>query len=104
MAKLILVRHGESLWNAKGLWTGWTDILLSEKGLQEARSSAEEIKNIKLDIAFTSKLKRAQQTLEEIKKVLHCETIPTFESDALNERDYGNLTGKNKWDIKKQYG
>ncbi|HSW88281.1 MAG TPA: 2,3-bisphosphoglycerate-dependent phosphoglycerate mutase, partial [Candidatus Saccharimonadales bacterium] len=87
MAHLILVRHGESEWNAKGLWTGWTDVSLSEKGIHEAQQAAEEIKDIQPTIAFTSKLKRAQQTLDEIKKILHCESIPTYQSESLNERD-----------------
>ncbi len=104
MAHLILVRHGESEWNAKGLWTGWTDVSLSEKGIKEAQQAAEEIKDIQPTIAFTSKLKRAQQTLDEIKKILHCESIPTYQSESLNERDYGDLTGKNKWKIKEEFG
>jgi 2,3-bisphosphoglycerate-dependent phosphoglycerate mutase len=104
MAYLVLVRHGESEWNAKGLWTGWTDISLSEKGKEEARKAAEQMKDIHFDEAFTSKLKRAQQTLDEIKKILHCEDLPTYENTALNERDYGDLTGKNKWKIKEEFG
>ena len=104
MAKLILVRHGESEWNAKGLWTGWTDISLTEKGRQEARNAAQKIIPVLPDVAFTSNLKRAQQTLDEIKTVLHCENIPTFTSKTLNERDYGDLTGKNKWKIKEEFG
>src|SRR5579871_3338736 len=104
MAYLVLVRHGESIWNAKGLWTGWTDIPLSEKGMEEAQKAAEEIKDISLHVAFTSKLKRAQQTLTIIKQVLQCEAIPTYINEALNERDYGDLTGKNKWKIKEEFG
>src|SRR5579872_4687760 len=103
MAYLVLVRHGESVWNEKGLWTGWTDVDLSEKGREEAREAGETIKNIHFAYAFTSALKRAQETLDEIKKVLGQE-IPTTASSALNERSYGDLTGKNKWDIQKQYG
>lgn len=104
MANLVLVRHGESLWNAKGLWTGWTDIQLSEKGMEEARLAAEQIKDIPLQVAFTSTLKRAQQTLAIIKQLLQCESIPTYINEALNERDYGDLTGKNKWKIKEEFG
>jgi len=70
MAKLILVRHGESEWNAKGLWTGLTDIGLSEKGKEEAREAAKSLKNIRIDLAYTSVLIRANQTLEEIRKIL----------------------------------
>ena len=98
MAKLILVRHGESVWNALGQWTGWTDIDLSDKGRKEARGAAEAIKDIPIDLAYSSKLKRAIQTFEEIKKTLNLE-IPLTESQELNERNYGDLTGKNKWKI-----
>lgn len=104
MAYLVLIRHGQSLWNAQGKWTGWTDISLSETGIKEAIRSAGEIKDIKFDEAFTSKLKRAQETLAEIKTVLHYDQLPTQESEALNERNYGDLTGKNKWEIQKEYG
>lgn len=103
MAKLILVRHGESEWNAKGLWTGWTDIGLSERGKKQARLVGKKLKDIQINLAFTSVLVRAKQTLEEIKNVLRID-IPTFEDKALNERDYGIYTGKNKWEIKKAVG
>src|SRR5690348_12454853 len=102
MAYLALVRHGESVWNAKGLWTGWTDVDPSEKGRDEAKEAGEVIKDIHFAIAFTSDLVRAHQTLDEIKKVLGYD-IPTVSEKALNERNYGDLTGKNKWDIKKEY-
>lgn len=104
MANLILIRHGESEWNAKGVWTGLTDISLSEKGKEEARLAGKSLENIKIDIAFTSVLKRAKETLDEIKKVLNLNSISTIESKALNERDYGYLTGKNKWEIEKEVG
>ena len=103
MAYLVLVRHGESVWNEKGLWTGWTDVDLSEKGREEARAAGQTITNIHFGIAFTSGLKRAQQTLDEIKKVLG-QNIPTTADKALNERNYGDLTAKNKWYIQKEYG
>ncbi len=104
MAYLILVRHGESLWNAKGVWTGLTDISLSPKGREEAILAGQSLKNINLDIAYTSVLKRAKETLDEIKKVLNLNNLETIESSALNERDYGDLTGKNKWEIQKEFG
>lgn len=104
MAYLILVRHGESLWNAKGLWTGLTDIPLSEKGRKESKLVALALKNVKFDIAYTSPLIRAKQTLDEIKRVLSYRKLETVENGALNERDYGDLTGKNKWKIEKEYG
>lgn len=103
MTDLILIRHGESKWNAKGLWTGWTDIGLSEKGEKQARLVGEKLKGFQIDVAFTSTLIRAKQTLEEIKNVLGID-VPTIESKALNERDYGIYTGRNKWEIKKTVG
>ena len=103
MAYLVLIRHGESVWNEKGLWTGWTDVELSEKGKEEAQDAGRLITFIHFDIAFTSALKRAQETLEEVKKVLGYE-IPTIIEKGFNERNYGDLTGKNKWDIQKEYG
>lgn len=103
MAYLVLVRHGESEWNAKGLWTGWTDVSLSEKGHEEAKKAGEVLKDIHFDLAYTSSLKRAQQTLDEIKKVI-TQDPPTTANNALNERDYGDMTGKNKWQIKEQVG
>lgn len=104
MAHLILVRHTESVWNKKGIWTGLTDIKLSSNGIEEAKKVANKLKNVKIDIAYTSVLTRAKQTLDEIKNVLGLSYLRTFENKALNERDYGELTGKNKWEIKKQYG
>lgn len=103
MAKLILVRHGESEWNAKNLWTGWTDIGLTEKGRRQARLVGEKLEGIIIDFAFTSILMRAKQTLDEIKNILGID-VPTTENKALNERDYGIYTGKNKWEIKKEVG
>lgn len=104
MANLVLVRHGESEWNAKSLWTGWTDVNLTEKGREQARSGGGLLKDLTIDICFTSALKRAKETWEEIRKCLSREYIPTFSDKALNERDYGDLTGKNKWKIKEEYG
>lgn len=104
MANLILVRHGESEWNQKGLWTGWTDIGLSEKGKIEARLAGEKLKSFPIDIAYTSVLIRAKQTLDEIKTVLNLSDIQTVENSALNERNYGIYTGKNKWEIQKEVG
>ncbi len=104
MAYLVLVRHGESEWNAKGLWTGWTDVNLSEKGREEARAAGEKLKDIHFDIAYTSILARAKQTWEEMQKVIGQTDLPTTANQALNERDYGDMTGKNKWEIKQQVG
>jgi 2,3-bisphosphoglycerate-dependent phosphoglycerate mutase len=104
MAYLVLVRHGQSEWNAQGLWTGWRDVPLSPEGIAEARRAGEMLRDIPLDIAYTSALTRAQQTLDEIKRVLGREDLPTVADPALNERDYGDLTGKNKWKILEEYG
>ena len=104
MAYLVLVRHGQSEWNALGLWTGLTDIELTEEGRNEARKAAELLKDMKFHKAHTSNLKRAQQTLEEITKALELSDIPVSKHGALNERDYGELTGKNKWEIKEKHG
>lgn len=100
---LALVRHGESLWNALGQWTGWTDIDLSDNGREEARRSATVLKDISFHIAHTSDLRRAQETLEIILRELKLE-IPIKKHHAIKERNYGSLTGKNKWKIKQEYG
>lgn len=104
MAYLVLVRHGQSEWNAKGLWTGLIDITLSAKGHREAREAAKQLHDINFDVAYTSTLKRAQQTLQDILTGLSEENITLYKDSALNERDYGIYTGKNKWEIKKNLG
>lgn len=104
MSYLILVRHGESEWNAKGLWTGWMDIPLSDKGREEARSAGKKIKDLSIDIAYTSTLSRAQETADEILKEINKKDVQRVENKALNERDYGDYTGKNKWEIQKKVG
>lgn len=104
MAHLILVRHTESMWNAKNLWTGLTDISLSEKGRSEAKKLTNKLKGIRIDVAFISKLKRAKETLDEIKNGLNLHSLPTIENPSLNERDYGDFTGKNKFETEKELG
>lgn len=103
MAYLALVRHGESVWNAKGLWTGLTDVSLSQKGKEEAILAAYALKDIRFDLGFTSVLKRSIETINEMKKVLGGD-FPINEDPALNERDYGQMTGKNKWEVKEKLG
>jgi 2,3-bisphosphoglycerate-dependent phosphoglycerate mutase len=103
MAYLVLVRHGKSEWNEKGLWTGWRDIPLAPKGFDEAKITGEQLKDITFDFAYTSALIRAKQTLDEILKVIE-QTPPIAANEALNERDYGDYTEKNKWDIQKEVG
>jgi len=104
MAYLVLVRHGQSEWNALGLWTGQRDVALTEQGKAEARKAAEHLHDIALHKAYTSNLSRAQQTLHEIKEALSHNELETISHDALNERDYGKYTAKNKWEIAEQLG
>ena len=103
MAKLILVRHGTSEWNALGLWQGWTDIPLAPKGKEDALRAAESLRGIKIDRAYTSVLKRAKDTWGIMKDALGI-SPPTVEHQALNERHYGIYQGKNKWEVKEQVG
>ena len=104
MAKLALVRHGESKWNLENRFTGWVDIELTDKGRDEALRAGEKLKKIKFDKAFTSVLKRAQETLSIILKVIKQENIPIEKDKALNERMYGDLQGLNKAETAKKYG
>ena len=103
---LVLVRHGQSDWNLKNLFTGWRDVDLTEKGITEAREAGRKLKaqGIKFDVAFTSALKRAQRTLDLMLTELGQTTIPIFKDQALNERDYGDLVGLNKDDARKKWG
>ena len=105
ISTLVLVRHGQSQWNKENLFTGWKDPDLTEKGIEEAINAGKKIKqtNINFDLHFTSKLKRAQRTGNLIMKELG-EDIPTCENKALNERDYGDLSGLNKDDARKKWG
>ena len=103
---LILVRHGQSEWNLKNLFTGWKDPALTEKGIAEARSAGQRLKakGIKPDVCFTSVLSRAQHTLQLILEELGQKGLPETRDQALNERDYGELTGLNKDDARKKWG
>ncbi|MBI2442785.1 MAG: 2,3-diphosphoglycerate-dependent phosphoglycerate mutase [Candidatus Levybacteria bacterium] len=104
MEYLILVRHGLSTYNKQGLWTGWDDPDLAPEGVAEAKQAASTITDIPIDLGYTSVQKRHKDTLNIIKKDLNKESIPVVENVALNERDYGVYTRKNKWRIKKQLG
>ena len=104
MNKLVLVRHGESEWNARGVWTGLVDVGLTARGRKEARGAAELLRDITLDAAHASMLRRTQETLVEIKHALDRDDLPVYFDSALNERDYGRLTGKNKWKVKEECG
>ncbi|MFD1703454.1 2,3-bisphosphoglycerate-dependent phosphoglycerate mutase [Methylopila henanensis] len=103
--RLVLVRHGQSEWNLKNLFTGWKDPGLTEKGVEEAKAAGARLKaqDIKFDVAFTSKLQRAQRTNDLILAELG-QRVPVIEDAALNERDYGELTGLNKDDARKTWG
>src|ERR671929_1441638 len=103
---LVLVRHGQSEWNLKNLFTGWRDIDLSEQGVAEARSAGRKLKaqGLRFDIAFTSALVRAQRTLDIMLDELGQRGIPVLKDQALNERDYGDLVGLNKDDARKRWG
>ena len=103
---LILVRHGQSDWNLKNLFTGWHDVDLTEQGVKEAREAGRKLKaqGLKFDIAFTSALKRAQRTLDLMLAELGQTNIPVIKNQALNERDYGDLVGLNKDDARKKWG
>ena len=105
MIKLILTRHGQSIWNAENRFTGWVDVDLSDKGIEEAEKSGQIIKdlNIKIDISYTSYLKRAIKTLTSILKKNDLE-LKFNTAWQLNERHYGSLTGLNKEETKKKIG
>tara|TARA_B100001123_G_C15092787_1_gene940356 strand:- start:65 stop:760 length:696 start_codon:yes stop_codon:yes gene_type:complete len=106
MNHLILVRHGQSLWNKERRFTGWADIGLTDQGKLEAKKAGELIKelNIEFHAYFTSKLKRAVNSLEIILKTLNKQNINIVKTEALNERHYGGLTSLNKDEIVKKYG
>jgi 2,3-bisphosphoglycerate-dependent phosphoglycerate mutase len=103
---LVLVRHGQSEWNLKNLFTGWRDVDLTEAGVAEARTAGKRLRaeKIKFDVAFTSSLKRAQRTLDLILEEMGQTGIRVFRDQALNERDYGDLVGLNKDDARAKWG
>jgi 2,3-bisphosphoglycerate-dependent phosphoglycerate mutase len=103
---LVLVRHGESEWNKLNLFTGWRDVDLTEKGVEEARKAGVLLKGegLRFDIGFTSALKRAQRTLDIILGETGQTDLQIIRDQALNERDYGDLVGLNKDDARKRWG
>ena len=101
--KLILVRHGQSTYNLENKFTGWKDVDLTKKGVDEAIECSELLKNYQISEAYTSNLKRAQKTLKIILDNINQKPNINF-NVALNERDYGDLIGKNKADTAKKYG
>ena len=106
MKRLVIVRHGESEWNQKNLFTGWVDVELSENGRAEAKRAGKALKEagIDYDICFTSYLKRAINTQQIILKEMEREWLPVFKSYKLNERHYGALSGLNKKETAEKYG
>jgi 2,3-bisphosphoglycerate-dependent phosphoglycerate mutase len=103
---LVLVRHGQSEWNLENLFTGWRDVDLTEQGIKEAREAGRKLKaqGLSFDVAYTSALKRAQRTLTLVQEEMGLTNIPVFKDQALNERDYGDLSGLNKDDARAKWG
>lgn len=104
MGQLVLVRHGQSQWNLENRFTGWVDVPITPLGAEEARRAGRELKGIRFDVAFTSELKRAQDTLELILQEAGQLGLPVERSQALNERHYGDLQGLNKAETAEKYG
>lgn len=103
MPKLILVRHGQSLWNLEDRFTGWVDVPLTPLGEQEALNAGMKLKGMQIDVAYTSTLQRAQHTLKNILSSMGVE-VPTIRDEALNERHYGDLQGLNKARTAEKFG
>ena len=105
-SKLVLVRHGQSEWNAKNLFTGWKDPKLTDLGIQEAIKAGDllETRNLKFDLMFTSDLFRAQETGRLILEQMNHTDIQVVKDQALNERNYGDLAGLNKDEAKEKWG
>jgi 2,3-bisphosphoglycerate-dependent phosphoglycerate mutase len=105
LTTLVLIRHGQSLWNAENKFTGWTDIGLSEKGIEEAEEAGKKLENVPFDVVHTSALIRAQKTAEIIiKNNKKSKKIPVYKDKRLNERHYGSLQGLNKKETAEKYG
>lgn len=103
MPKLILVRHGQSLWNLEDRFTGWVDVPLTAQGEQEATAAGLKLKGMQIDVAYTSTLQRAQNTLRLILESMGT-SVPTIRDEALNERHYGDLQGLNKARTAEKFG
>jgi len=104
MPLLVLVRHGESQWNLENRFTGWIDVPLTEKGRLEAQRAGEKLRNVHFDVAFTSVLQRATETLDIILTVIRQHGLPITYDAALNERHYGDLQGLNKAETAEKFG
>lgn len=103
MPTLVLVRHGQSLWNLENRFTGWVDVPLTAQGQAEAKAAGERLKGMPFDVAYTSALSRAQHTLNLIQEAMGTQ-LPVIKDQALNERHYGDLQGLNKADTAAKYG
>ena len=103
-AKLVIVRHGQSVWNAENRFTGWVNVDLAPKGIAEAKEAGEKLKGYKFDKGFTSALMRAQKTLRGILEVTGQTDLDITENEALNERMYGDLQGMNKDEGREKFG
>ena len=103
---LVLVRHGQSEWNLKNLFTGWRDVDLTDRGIAEAQAAGRQLKalGLRFDVAYTSALVRAQRTMDLMLEELGQRSLPVIRDQALNERDYGDLSGLNKDDARKRWG
>jgi 2,3-bisphosphoglycerate-dependent phosphoglycerate mutase len=104
MARLVLLRHGESQWNLENRFTGWVDVPLSPRGIQEAKDAGKKLRSFTFDRAFTSVLSRANETLRLVLETIGQTGIPIEKDKALNERMYGELQGLNKAETAKKYG
>ena len=104
MTSLVLLRHGESQWNLENRFTGWIDVPLSQRGEEEARTAGEKLKSYKFSRAFTSVLRRADDTLSIVLRIIGQKNIPIERDQALNERNYGDLQGLNKAETAAKYG
>ena len=104
MSKMVLIRHGESQWNLENRFTGWVDVPLSPKGIEEAKAAGQKLSDFVFDRAFSSILARANETLRIVLEVIGQTTIPVEKDKALNERMYGELQGLNKTETAKKYG
>lgn len=104
---MVIIRHGESEWNLRGKWTGWTDVGLTEKGARDAEEIGKIITDFDFDEVYVSALKRSEETFQGIIRGLgrpEMNQLPKTADTALNERDYGIYTGKNKWEVKEEVG
>lgn len=104
MARLVLLRHGESQWNLENRFTGWVDVPLTPRGIQEAKNAGDKLRGFTFDRAFTSVLSRANETLRLALEAIGQSNLPVVKDKALNERMYGELQGLNKAETAKKYG